>query len=311
MAASRVIRDIRADVAHVHIYEQLIPMIRRYSPDTRIVLHVHDHSQLQQDEKAVRERLEKADLIVGCSEYMASAVAERFPSLAERVIAIPNSIPGPWPTPPEFDESGSVVFVGRLSPEKGVHVLVEAFNRIGRHLPSAKLTLVGPDAVPGSSVVKSHLELSTFEGVRRFYSKGESFRSYLEALVDPKLRERVEFVGELPNKEATRQLFSASLLVMPSIWNEPFGMPVLEGMVAGLPVVATKIGAFPEVIEDGSTGRLIKPGSVAELAEAVESILSDPQVAARMGAAGRNRAIRYFGWPRYVDAWSETYARLV
>jgi len=309
-AAARQVREMEAEIAHVHIYEQLVPLIRRSSPTTKIVLHVHDHSQLQQEEAVVRRRLEKADLIVGCSRYMAGAVAARFPSLSDRVLAIPNSIPEPWQEREQLDHDGSIVFVGRLSPEKGVHVLVEAFNEIGKRLPTATLTLVGPSAVPGPSVVQSHLDTPAFAPVRHFYGQGNAYRRHLADLVDPSLQDRVDFVGEVPNEEATKKLVSADLLVMPSIWNEPFGMPVLEGMAAGLPVVATNLGAFPDTVADGETGLLVEPGDAAGLAGAIESILSDPVRARSMGAAGRARAATRFGWRQYVDNWLSAYVDL-
>jgi len=310
MASARKVRQIEANIAHVHIYEQLVPLIRQSSPRTRIVLHVHDHSQLQQEESTVRRRLEMADLIVGCSEYMAGAVAERFPSLSERVIAIPNSIPEPWHEREPIDHGGAIVFVGRLSPEKGVHVLVEAFNEIGRRHPHATLTVVGPSAVPGASVVQSHLELPAFEPVHHFYGRGDAYRRHLRDLVTPDLRDRVDFAGELPNEEATKKLLSADVLVMPSIWNEPFGMPVLEGMAARLPVVATNVGAFPDTVADGETGLLVAPGEVADLAGAIESMIADPATARAMGEAGRRRAATRFGWQQYVESWSNAYADL-
>jgi len=311
LAAARRVRQMDADVAHIHIYEQLIPLVRRLSPTTRIVLHVHDHSQLQQDEVVVRRRLEKADLIVGCSDYMADAVRERFPALAGRVISIPNSIPEPWPDRGGSAGGASIIFIGRLSPEKGVHVLVEAFNEIGRRIPDSRLTLVGPSAVPGASVVESHLALPAFEQVRQFYGKGNAYREHLEGLVAPEMRDRVEFVGELANEEATKRLRDADLLVMPSIWNEPFGMPILEGMTAGLPVVATRVGAFPDTVEDGTTGVLVEPGDVAGLAGAIESILADRATARAMGDAGRARATAEFGWRQYVNRWSRAYEGMV
>jgi glycosyltransferase involved in cell wall biosynthesis len=97
---------------------------------------------------------------------------------------------------------------------------------------------------------------------------------------------------------------------MPSIWNEPFGMPVLEGMAAGLPVVATNLGAFPDTVADGETGLLVEPGDAAGLAGAIESILSDPERARSMGAAGRARAATLFGWRQYVDNWLSAYVDL-
>lgn len=311
LASARRIREMNADVAHVHIYEQLVPLIRRSSPETGIVLHAHDHSQLQQDEATVGKRLAMADLIVGCSDYMANAIADRFPTLADRITSIPNSIPEPWPERQEPEGRGAIVFVGRLSPEKGVHVLVEAFNDVGSRFPDATLTLIGPGAVPGPAVVDSHLQMPAFQPVRHFFGQGRAFKRYLADLVAPELRDRVEFVGEVTNVEATKRLLSADLLVMPSIWNEPFGMPVLEGMAAGLPVVATRAGAFPDTIEEGVTGLLVSPGDVPALAEAIESVLSDPSVAVAMGEAGRARAATRFGWRQYIDSWAEAYDSLV
>ncbi len=91
---------------------------------------------------------------------------------------------------------------------------------------------------------------------------------------------------------------------------EPFGRSLIEAMSCGLPVVATRVGGIPEVVDDGVTGFLVAPESGAELAGATGKVLDDPALLRRMGAAGRDRAHRLFGVDVHVERMLEIYASL-
>jgi glycosyltransferase involved in cell wall biosynthesis len=103
------------------------------------------------------------------------------------------------------------------------------------------------------------------------------------------------FVGRLPVEELARLYNEAEVLVSPSVY-EGFGLPAAEANACGVPVIATTAGAFPEVIADGETGILVQPGQPEPLADAIESLLLDPQKRARMGAAGTARIRQHFSW---------------
>ena len=111
----------------------------------------------------------------------------------------------------------------------------------------------------------------------------------------------------MPNSEICAHYARAGIFVFPSLWHEPFGIPVIEAMAAGLPVVATRAGALPEVVVDGETGILVERGDSAGLADAIGTLLADPQLRQRMGAAGRRRVQQLFTWDRSVARLERLY----
>jgi starch synthase len=101
----------------------------------------------------------------------------------------------------------------------------------------------------------------------------------------------------LPRPEVIQLLTRAAVFVCPSVY-EPLGIVNLEAMACGTPVVASRVGGIPEVVDDGRTGVLVEvdDGFEAGLASALDTVLGDPEAARRMGEAGRERAVGEFGW---------------
>jgi glycosyltransferase involved in cell wall biosynthesis len=113
-------------------------------------------------------------------------------------------------------------------------------------------------------------------------------REALENLArDLGLSGRVRFAGALPREQALASLSSASLLVLPSLCYETFGLTILEAASEGVPAVATNIGGQSSLVQDGITGRLVPPGHPAALAVALHELLADPVALRRMGDAAR------------------------
>ncbi len=295
------------DLVHVHIYDQLVPPIKRVSPSTRVVLHLHDHSQTQRDAKVVGKNLEKADAIVACSEFIANRTRDRFPGLADRITAIQNGTPVPADPEPMTDHP-HVVFVGRISPEKGVHVLAAAFRQVVERFPHARLTLVGPHSPAPREFVDPFGNDPLFDDVRNVWG-GRKYPDFVRTLLGTALA-NTDMVGGLSHDETTAYVRSASMLVMPSLWDEPFGMPTIEAMAMGRAVVATRAGAFPEIVDDGVTGRLVEKADVDGLGSALIELLAAPDRLRAMGVAGHARVAERFSWDGYIDQWDELYRGL-
>jgi len=113
--------------------------------------------------------------------------------------------------------------------------------------------------------------------------------------VEFNIAHRVRFLGYLP--EVREVLGRMQLLVMPTVYFESFGIAAVEAMAMGLPVVASRVGGLAEIVEDGRTGFLVKPGDVVELAGAVRRLMDSPDMRAQMGQAGRRRAVEHFSLP--------------
>jgi glycosyltransferase involved in cell wall biosynthesis len=119
----------------------------------------------------------------------------------------------------------------------------------------------------------------------------------------------VFWLGHINDRKRLHQIFAeATVFAMPSIC-EPFGLAILEAMSHGLPVIGSTVDAMPELIEDGTTGYLIKPGDSEALADRLVQLLSNPDACIRMGQAGRTRVGQQFLWQHAVDRIEHALAR--
>ncbi len=127
---------------------------------------------------------------------------------------------------------------------------------------------------------------------------GEPRPGHLAHVARHRLDGQVRFLGRLETEALVREYSSAALAVVPSFY-EGFGLPAAEAMACGLPVVAFAAGALPEVLgRDGEAGRLVPCYDEEAMARAIVELLDDAEGRARMGAAGRERVLRLFSWPR-------------
>lgn len=168
---------------------------------------------------------------------------------------IPNFIPDDiiLDEIPPASPDAPLLFVGDLVPDKGVHILLDAYRLLDNPPP---LLLAGRPT----------------PGIARMIPEG------------------VQLVGALPHEQVLRLFRSARAVVVPSVWSDPCPTVVLEAMAAGRPVVAAASGGILDMVVDGATGLLVPPGDASALAQAITSILSDPQTARAFGIAGRDRA---------------------
>lgn len=167
--------------------------------------------------------------------------------------------------------SGRVLMVGRLAAPKRPDLAIRAVQALRSRFPNLALDLVGD---------------------------GPERRRIEDLIADLGLRDRVRVLGSRHDVPAL--LSSAQCVVLASD-SEACPLSVIEGMAAGAPVVASRVGGMPEIMEAGATGILTDPGSVEALATALGDVLSDPQRAQRMGEAGRRRAQREFSSRAMVD----------
>jgi glycosyltransferase involved in cell wall biosynthesis len=180
----------------------------------------------------------------------------------------------------EHKDGPTVGFIGRLSEQKGVSVLLRAMTAVNRSIPSARLVYVGV---------------------------GEQEATLRASAIEFGLDGNVEFVGFKPNVfECLRHM---DVLVLPSR-TESFGITALEAMAMGVPVVATAVGGLKEVVADGETGTLVPYGNSEELAEAVVDLLSDDRRRLDMGNRGRERAFSVFHPSKYTQTLENLYLQL-
>ena len=121
------------------------------------------------------------------------------------------------------------------------------------------------------------------------------------------MTDRITICGEVPRDELLARYSAADVFVFPPIWDEGFGLPPVEAMAAGAPVVASRSGAVADTVVDGETGFLVDKGDIPALAAAMSRLLADQDLRARMGAAGRRRALDRFTWSHAADRAMELY----
>jgi glycosyltransferase involved in cell wall biosynthesis len=310
----RVARQVRrsgADVVHIHNQFPFVRAIRRHNPNVRIVLHMQCEWLSQVDRALTGPAVEHADLIVGCSDYITALVRAAWPAAAGRCTTVPNGVDVDAFRPAdrmEIEGPGRILFVGRVSPEKGVHDLVEAFALLAGSHPGLELDLVGPvGALPYESIVGLSTE-PTVRDLTRFYGdRGDQYGARLRAMVPQSLAGCVHFHGNQLRKDLPAWYRRSSVLVNPSL-SESFGMALVEAMASGVPAIATRVGGMTGVIEDGRSGLLVPPASPDELATAIDSLLLEPARRAEMGRGGREDAVARFSWDRVADAILAAYA---
>ncbi len=177
-------------------------------------------------------------------------------------------LPARWPA----GEAPSLLAVGALTPQKGQHVLVEAFASLIARYPGLRLDIVG----------------------EVLFDRDRGYEAQLHAQVERMgLTGRVRFLGQ--RNDVPDLLPLATIVVHPATEEETFGLVSLEAMAAGRPVVASRIGGLGEVVDDGVSGRLVEPGRSDILARALDELLGNPQLRERFGAAGHRIAAERFG----------------
>jgi glycosyltransferase involved in cell wall biosynthesis len=260
------------------------------------------------DREVINSHLRAADAIVGCSEYITDAIRKRFPRYAERCRTIYNGVDVSTFTPGSREERAErgekIIFVGRISPEKGLHVLLDAFERVVLRRPKATLDIVGPDYVIPLEAANSVKGDPVLSGLAHFYRC--SYPDEMRARLRGPLSKQVCFVGPLSHSQLIDRMRHADILVQPSLV-ETFGMPIVEAMATGLPVVGSLTGGIPEIIVDGQTGILVERENPSALADALVWLLDNPALAIEMGRTGRRRAVERFSWDRITEELKSCY----
>jgi alpha-maltose-1-phosphate synthase len=243
-----------------------------------------------------RTAVEAAAAIIAVSNGMRDDLLAAYPAVpADRVRVIHNGIDAseyrPDPATDVLDRYGvdpgrpSVIFVGRVTRQKGLPVLLRAATAIDR---AAQLVICAGQA----DTPEIESEVNDLARQLRADRSGVIWLS-----------------GMLAKREVIQLLTHATVFVCPSLY-EPLGIVNLEAMACGTAVVGSRVGGVPEVVADGETGLLVPPGDPAALAGAINVLLADEHRAARMGRLGRARAESEFGWDTVAAQTVALYAEL-
>jgi glycogen synthase len=235
-------------------------------------------------ESLLLDLLRSAEWVTAVSGAVRDGVERICPEASSRCSVIYNGLepPATDPPPPPF-EPPVVLCLGRIVRDKGFDVAVRAFARVVERHPSARLRIAG-------------------DGPER---------PALEALAgELGIGDSVELCGWVTPERVPALIADATVVAMPSRWQEAFGLVALQAAQVARPVVAARVGGLPEVVVDGETGLLVPSEDPERLAAAIAELLASPERCGSLGAAARRRAIESFSFERYVDDHERVYARL-
>jgi len=319
------------DVIHLQHCSQYAPAIRALNPQAKIVLHLHAEWFSQSNPAVLANRLDSVDLVTTVGDYVTDKTKRTFPVVAGRCETTYNGIDAQeFARDKDYSASGKrtkrILYSGAVSPHKGLHVLLEAFVRVARQYPDVQLDIVGPI---GNYPIEENFDLRDQQTIRTlapFYAtnpwsairskllrKGpdrESYLRYLKESLPADVAERVSFLGMIPRSELVDRYYEADIFAFAPIWNEGFGLPPVEAMAAGLPVVTSRSGTVMETVVDGKTGYLVEKNNAAELAGALLLLLKDDARREAMGRAARRRALGHFSWNAIAEGMHARYESL-
>lgn len=283
----------QAKIIHLHNFSQFAPVLKRAHPQAKLVLHMHCEWLTQLPKTIIAKRLESVNLVLGCSDYICQTIQTTFPHIQCKTL--PNGVDVERFTPPPNKMMGqTILFAGRVSPEKGVHVLVEAFNRVHAQFPQAKLIIAGQIVTLPQRFIIDLSDAPQVQALTRFYD-GNTYEQHLRAQLTPSAREAVTFVGFTPHNEMPQWFQKADILVNPSL-SEAFGMSLIEAGAAGIPVIGARVGGMTNLVQEGKTGVLVEPTDSEALAKAICTLLADPPLRQAMGQAGQTAVRAQYTW---------------
>lgn len=296
-AGVRLVRHWRPDVLHLHPVE-LWPIAQEIRRRTGVPIVYTVHSLNSAEYEIGREPAEilglwhaQRELIAGADRILVLCRDERrlllrsCPSVRKRIRILGNGIEDREMFRKEEGAPLTVLYSGRFVDRKGIRDLFAAIPAVLARSPETRFVLVGGHGTGAAIEV-----------------------GWLPAELEP-CRDRIRFTGWLLPEEVAGWYRAADLLVVPS-WYEPFGMVVLEGMLHGLPIVATRVGGPASILRHGRTGLLVPPKDPRALAAALLRLIDDPALRRRLGVAAAEEVRRTWLWPRIVEKMAAVYGEV-
>jgi glycosyltransferase involved in cell wall biosynthesis len=319
------------DVIQIQQCAQYLPVIRALNPSAKIVLQLHGEWFSQNRLAVLEKRLRHVDLVTTVSDYITEKTRGQFPIIADRCRTMYNAV-----DTTEFSRERScngaprrekrILYAGAVSPHKGIHVLLDAFSIVVKEYPEARLDVVGLQAsypltenfeLQDQKLIENIYSFYTFNWTSKLKAKlglapsdAGTYLARLKQRLSPEASGKVSFCGFVPRPELIDLYYNADVFAFAPIWNEGFGIPPIEAMAAGVPVVATRSGAVPEMVKDRQTGFLVGKNDPRGLAEAILTLLHDDGLRAKMGRAARDWVHGNFTWDKIAAEMYECYSDL-
>ncbi len=283
---------------HIHNEPNLIPIIRLFNKRAKILLHMHNSHLAVKPvfQKRYHRILQQVEKVICVSDYIKEEIRCAYPGIHFETIynGVNESLFKNYgetinaQVKKKYDIKGPLIlFAGRLIKEKGPDLLIQAFHQVLKKQPEAKLILAGSHSWYGSQ------------------KKADD--SYYQKLLSlsKNIAPHIIFTGHLTGEDYYHLYSAADIVVCPSRWNEPFGLVCIEGMASESAVIASKCGAFPEIITDGHDGFLVEP-DIQQIADKLNYVINNEQKLKTVAQAARKTTLKKFTWDMVSRNLSKT-----
>ncbi|MET4083613.1 glycosyltransferase involved in cell wall biosynthesis [Pedobacter sp. UYP30] len=219
----------------IHSFSRLAYLLPALFSKTPKIMSYQREPTIGQIKKAHKLARKNTLFFTGCSKY----ISDKISPFAKSYTVYNGTDPAKYSFTQQFDNAKPLIFLGRIEPIKGVHLAIEIANRTNK------------DLIICGNISQEH-------------------QSYFDEKIYPYLSEKIRYVGPVDDEQKKRLLSNSCALLMPIIWDEPFGIVMVEAMACGTPVIGFKRGAVPEVVVQGVNGYY--GNTVNELVEYVNQI---------------------------------------
>ncbi|HAH21477.1 MAG: hypothetical protein A2Y00_03605 [Omnitrophica WOR_2 bacterium GWF2_43_52] len=294
---ARLCRRIQANIIHIHNRWQFVAVVKRFNPDAKIFLHIHQVSALNFS-KAQAEYLKKNIYgFISCSDFLAQKIREKCFIAKEKIFVVKNGADLTSFQPASETEKRAIkgrlglaggkviLYAGRLAENKGAHILLQAFN---------KLTY-------------SDVTLILAGGITYSDSTQNEYLKSLKTLAEGK-KEKIKFLGHVPHEKIPELYKAADIFAIPSQVEEALGISLIEAMATGLTVIGSKRGGIPELIEDKENGVLVNDYSNPDAwRQRLDALLENDALSVSLGKKARQKTEVSLSWKHSADSLKHLY----
>lgn len=314
VAISLKIKQEKFDIVVVSNFSQFLPIIKFFNKKTKLVIVMHCDWLIELDSKIISRRLENVDAILGVSNYIMEGVKSKFPQFKNKchtlcnggnqtafrkVSKVTNTESQAICKELGLEKEKIVLFLGRITPEKGVHILIDAMKLVLKLYPDCVLLIGGgfyPNPPNPIWLRNSDSKFKEFEVLKNNYQE------YLKNLSQG-IKDKVKILGDITHNKLPLYYSLCDTFAHPSVWNEPCSLTLFEAMACECPVISTYTGGTSEVVVHGKTGLLVKPNDPQVLADAILQLLENKTLSKQMGSEGRKRIEKEFSWDKTSQAF--------
>jgi spore coat protein SA len=294
LGAKRALAAIAPDIVHHHSRPAGLWLSRNGAPAAKHVISLHSmdygwaFGYASWDRRLFSNGFSASARVLAVSNFICDHARQAYPVVRSKVQTVYNGVDGDRFKPAGEPDDPPILFVGRVGPRKGVHVLVDAFEQvINKQRPSTRLRIVGPHS----------------------YWDAQASPYYQALAKRCQDNPRIELLGPTFDDAELAAIYrNSACTIVPSTFPEACPLTSLEAQASGVPVVVSNAGGLPETVDAGISGLVVDNGNAVQLGEAVLSIIGNADRQRTMGVAAREWAMKMFSWDVIASELERTYA---